>query len=342
MENKFECKYCKKSYSTKGNLGKHFKTCKVIQENKIIEKSNINYINVIKDNEKLKEENLNKEKEKLKIISQKTKYNKRLKKDIDSLSEQINQLKNENIQLKENYEEKITQIQELKLRIAYLEGKMENKEEKRTNAICKHDIRKSTCKECGGNDLCKSEWCETRKNSNKKFEGYCSRCFINLFPGEIISRNYKTKQNEVTKTIINHENLKQYESRWKIDKEIKGGCSKRRPDILIDLFTHILIVEIDENQHVSIDCENKRMLQIFKDLGNRPCVFIRFNPDGYKIGNKIISSCWSFNENNIIVLKQTKKIEWQERLKLLIEKIKYHIENIPQKELEIIKLFFDE
>ena len=28
-----------------------------------------------------------------------------------------------------------------------------------------------------------------------------------------------------------------------------GGCSKRRPDVYIDKFTHIVIIECDENQH---------------------------------------------------------------------------------------------
>ena len=33
---------------------------------------------------------------------------------------------------------------------------------------------------------------------------------------------------------------------FQYDKRIKCGCSKRRPDLLLDLGTHVIIVEIDE------------------------------------------------------------------------------------------------
>ena len=52
---------------------------------------------------------------------------------------------------------------------------------------------------------------------------------------------------------------------------------------------HIIIVEIDENAHINYDssCENKRLMELSQDLGFRPIVFIRFNPDDYidKEGN---------------------------------------------------------
>ena len=33
---------------------------------------------------------------------------------------------------------------------------------------------------------------------------------------------------------------------FEFDK-IVGGCSKRRPDAYIDLFTHVIVIECDEN-----------------------------------------------------------------------------------------------
>ena len=75
------------------------------------------------------------------------------------------------------------------------------------------------------------------------------------------------------------------------DKQVQGGCSRKRPDVLMDFLTHSIIIEVDETQHSSEEycaCENKRMMQIFQDLGSRPVVFIRFNPDKYtdRDGNK--------------------------------------------------------
>jgi hypothetical protein len=65
------------------------------------------------------------------------------------------------------------------------------------------------------------------------------------------------------------------------DKIVEGGCSRRRPDVRIDMGSHIIIVECDEDQHKGYSCENKRMMEIFQNCGNRPIVFIRFNPDSY-------------------------------------------------------------
>ena len=41
------------------------------------------------------------------------------------------------------------------------------------------------------------------------------------------------------------------------DKQILGGCSKRRPDNLIEMLTHVIIVEVDENCHINYNttCE---------------------------------------------------------------------------------------
>ena len=36
---------------------------------------------------------------------------------------------------------------------------------------------------------------------------------------------------------------------WISDKKVQDVCSKRRPDVFADFGSHILIVEIDENQH---------------------------------------------------------------------------------------------
>ena len=45
------------------------------------------------------------------------------------------------------------------------------------------------------------------------------------------------------------------------DKVIPNGCSKRRPDVMIDCGTHVISVEIDELKHSSYEsiCENKRI-----------------------------------------------------------------------------------
>ena len=181
------------------------------------------------------------------------------------------------------------------------------------SGICIHCRIKSRCKECDGSQLCKSSFCETRKNS--KYKGYCTRCYIHLFPNEPISINYKTKEYAVLEFIKNN----YPEHTWINDKIIDGGCSKKRPDIFLDLLTYSIIIEIDENQHKTYDnCELKRINLLFEDLGDRHIVFIRFNPDDYldKDNNKI-TSCWGIDRNGLSSVKKSKMKEWEHRLDTL-------------------------
>ena len=189
------------------------------------------------------------------------------------------------------------------------------------------------------NKTCKNEWCLTRVQ--EKYDGYCLFCYINMFPDKPVSRNYKTKEYSVVefvKTMFPSLD-------WISDKIVNGGCSKRRPDLLLDLGYQVIIVEIDENQHINYDCscENKRIMELSQDVGHRPIIFIRFNPDDYEKNKTIISSCWGQNKNGLCVVKKTKKTEWEERLNSLKEQIIYwiHTDNMTSKTIEIIQLFYD-
>ena len=190
------------------------------------------------------------------------------------------------------------------------------------------------------NKSCKSEWCTTRV-SREKYDGYCLHCFMNLFPDKPVSRNYKTKEYAVVEYI----KTKYPDVHWIADKIINGGCSKRRPDLILDLGYQVLIVEIDENQHIGYDCscENRRLMELSQDLGHRPIIFIRFNPDNYEINGENITSCWGQDKKGICVVKKSKKHEWNQRLNVLEERINYWIspENITNKTIETIQLFYD-
>jgi len=183
---------------------------------------------------------------------------------------------------------------------------------------------------------CKSEWCSTKIKD--KYDGYCMRCFIYLFPDKPVSRNYKTKEFAVTEYVTSHFR----DVDWQVDKIIDGGCSKRRPDLLVDLGYQVLIVEVDENQHNDYDtsCENKRIAQLYQDVG-RSIVMIRFNPDSYMSDGERVPSCWTYNKRGICVVKKTKKKEWHTRLHALREHIEYWISNKTNKEIEMVHLYYD-
>jgi hypothetical protein len=187
---------------------------------------------------------------------------------------------------------------------------------------------------------CKTPLCDTRVT--KKYEGFCFRCFMYNFPDKTIIKNYKTKEKSVCDFI--KLNFPQFD--FILDKKIPNGCSNRRPDILLDLGYQIIIIEVDENQHLDYDstCENKRLMELSQDLGHRPIIFIRFNPDEYTNKEKKISSCWGINNKGFCVIKKKKRIEWNNRLKVLKTHLDYwtNPENESNKTLEIIYLYYNE
>ena len=186
---------------------------------------------------------------------------------------------------------------------------------------------------------CKSEWCDSCVNP--RYDGYCAYCYANLYPDNTKTKNYKTKEKEV----VNYIKSKFPEYTWIADKRINNGCSKRRPDLLVDFGFQVLIIEIDENQHIDYDCscENKRLMEISQDVSHRPIVFIRFNPDAYyDNSNNLIKSCWTFSKGqNSISVPRNKKKEWATRLNILEEQIKYWCENKTEKTVETIQLYYD-
>ena len=183
---------------------------------------------------------------------------------------------------------------------------------------------------------CKSEFCSTR--AKDKYDGYCTFCYVNLFPDKPVSRNYKTKEHTVAEHILN-----MYpDFTWTTDKRIDNGCSNRRPDLLLDLGYQVIIIEVDENQHKYYDtsCENKRLMELSQDINHRPLVFIRFNPDSYNSCDKKIKSCWKISKQTGLCVIQDKKM-WNNRLNTLNDTIDFWTKNTTNKTVNVVELFYD-
>jgi len=159
-------------------------------------------------------------------------------------------------------------------------------------------------------------------------------------PNNTITRNYKTKERHIT----DHISVVLPEYQFVNDKRIVDGCSKRRPDLLLDLGSHILIIEIDENKHTSYttECEIARLNELSTDVGFRPIVMIRFNPDSFTNANGIkIHSCWKVdNRCGIMVINSKMEAEWNARLHYLVETIKYYIVDNPVELITIKELYY--
>jgi len=182
---------------------------------------------------------------------------------------------------------------------------------------------------------CKTPLCGILLHSTKN--DYCSRCSKLMYPDLTHNNNYKTKESAIVDFIKNvYQNYS-----WKFDKIIDGGCSKKRPDIFLDMGDYILIIEIDEDQHKNYDCscENKRIMQIFNDLGCRNMTIIRFNPDAYiNHKNEKIESCWTNNNGKLILKKEN---EWYQRLFVLSNTLDLILNNKSSKEVDIIHLYYN-
>lgn len=184
---------------------------------------------------------------------------------------------------------------------------------------------------------CINDYCSTK--INPIYKPYCGYCFHNLFPDDPKSKNYMTKEKNVTKFIMDA--YRESGIFMNFNKEIKEGCSTRRPDIAINMGSHVIIVEIDENQHKSSSyttCDSKRTCEIYKAY-KQPIVFIRFNPDAYKDENGCrIPSCWKPTRNGMTIVNKKK---WNKRLSALKDKIDYWMEHEPKKEITYRFLFYD-
>ncbi len=179
--------------------------------------------------------------------------------------------------------------------------------------------------------------CETCSSTrmNQNYKPNCARCNFYLNPDDPRIRNYKTKEQAYMNALL--EKFPQF----KLDKIIDGGCSRRRPDGFLDLLTHVIIIEIDENEHKSYDdtCNNRRTMELSQDVGHRPIVFIRLNPDSYKLNDTHMKGSFSLTKTG--ELKIVKK-EFNKRLNSLIESVKKHMSAEPDKTISVEYLYFTE
>jgi hypothetical protein len=149
-----------------------------------------------------------------------------------------------------------------------------------------------------------------------------------------MARNFKTKEIYFTQAL-----MKQFpDLDMTFDKQISDGCSRRRPDVVIELFTHVVIVECDENQHRGYSCENKRTMELFQDFGDRPIVFIRFNPDSYRDDSGTrFQGCFTPNEKGSLDVCED---EWERRVDSLVSTIQRWLDNVPTREVTEEYLFY--
>ena len=200
----------------------------------------------------------------------------------------------------------------------------------------------SECKEDGMVDVknpkCITNLCERFSQKNN----YCMRCYYFHNPDKKPSR-LKVKEEEV----VNYLKQELNDIQMITDKQLIGDgiCLKNRPDVLIHLNKHSIIIEIDEDQHKNSNynpiCDEARINNIQEAL-NRPIIIIRFNPDDYTENGRKIKSCFKNDEKTgFKVIPKNQQQNWDNRLAKLKQTIINEISNYTDEPVKIIKLFYD-
>ncbi len=133
------------------------------------------------------------------------------------------------------------------------------------------------------------------------------------------NRNRKVKEIRIIELFKN--------TNFMIDFKYNSKVDKYYPDVLFDCSDHYVIVEVDEDQHKSSkydsNCELQRMYDIFEWL-KLPCIFIRYNPDVYRINDEI------------------QNISDETRHETLIKTVKEYINNKPNIPFEVKYLYYND
>ena len=199
--------------------------------------------------------------------------------------------------------------------------------------ICEHNKFKYICPDCGGTKICKSKTTiGCRTTGNRKLNGYCSHCFVNIFPEDPRALMVRKKSKELQ--VMTHI-FSKYDG-FKNDKpfyvDLEGGCceTKRRIDLRKLIGNTTLCIEVDENQHKYYikEKEIERYNDLFMDFSGKYIV-IRYNPDKY-----------------IDKLGKSKNPMFETRMEILEKSINKHIKRIENGEnhdlVEIHHLLYDE
>ena len=179
-----------------------------------------------------------------------------------------------------------------------------------------HDTGDKVCDYCRGNCFRRRPY----KDKNMGKVNICNKCYRKVTGYECRAEEDMVnclKNNKIISPFI-----------VSTDKIINNdSCNtKRRPDILLSSGDLHIIIECDEkqHQHYSPICESGRIDEILDEFKSGKVVFIRWNPDYYKVE------------------KEEKKLNRKERLNKLEETIINISYNPPKEHIKIIYMFYNQ
>eukprot|EP00899_Mesostigma_viride_P000938 jgi/Mesvir1/10845/Mv06314-RA.1 len=168
---------------------------------------------------------------------------------------------------------------------------------KRRGDVKRPRMQCSECKELGTHDLEGVRYCECHAPADSRnvaihpcsvcglddildASGRCPTCDPDRAAN--IAKRHEMQVKAFLDAEIAAGSLPPYETH---DRMIDGGaCVRVRPDFVWDAGTHVLVLEVDEHQHMhyACECEQTRMVNVGQAMG-MPTLFIRYNPDGFRV-----------------------------------------------------------
>ena len=179
------------------------------------------------------------------------------------------------------------------------------------------DLRLQKCRECKQLAVLTSSLPNEDTLSVSPEGGLCGDC-----DPEHGYRVHLSKQREIKK-YFDRKGI-QYDS---YDRMIEGEQNLlERPDFYFANKgkKHAVIVEVDEEQHLGREHEEERMFRLIEHIG-RPIIFIRYNPDKYKVGEES---------------KRTEGESQRRRKRMLLEIVQEALE-LKAKRSRIVYLYYD-
>lgn len=170
-----------------------------------------------------------------------------------------------------------------------------------------------------------------------RYSPLCKRCYLYNHPAEDTEKAYRCKEETFKADVcafLETQRDKVFFFDPVIDRKIEGGCSKRRPDVLVECLSpdgkpYAIILECDENRHSGYSCENLRTCQLFEDLGEMNVLFLRLNPDSYTDANGTYHpSAFSVDVTGRVVKNEG---DWRSRMKTFEQAIAHALRNMPPK-----------
>ncbi len=194
------------------------------------------------------------------------------------------------------------------------------------------------CAECEGSGICRTPLC-TSHHKGPAYKYRCYPCAVRAYPHEDFprKRQFRVKERVVVDAI--KARFPAYD--WSHDRRVPDGCSGLRPDLLLQMGSHVLILEVDEHAHRSTapQCEVARLNEISSELNFQPVAVLRFNPDAYTDSHGVRhASCFRLNNDGFEVVRD--KAAFEQRLARLFARIEHHVAAVPAEMLVVEYLFY--